>query len=680
MKIWKNILIYIKLGLISPVLEIVVNLIYIISFIIIYIYFCEDGKYYSDRQISKFTETYINYDSFKIIDTPSDFKSYLQNLISKLYTISPSDEKIPIFMPLNPVRITRFINKKCKEDNFQISCNNNFHCIMQSLSESFKNRCGEQYAKYDSEDDNSGDNNFNTNKLFLQSLVKNFEGYYSSYDLLHDGKSIEVTNKNLNNNMEEIENFIGNKNLKFISLQINLKVPMNNNYVDVILGIEMNEYFSEIKKYISINIFNTYTRPKEEKFLFVIIYFYMVSTIISCVKLIYEIMIKPILSIHLFSFVNEACNAILFIFLIFFINVDNKLSLEVDLKKFHTHLVYISLTKYIKIIMIFVFIGIPLRFLSLLSWWKWLSTPFIKSCNIFFRMFPGVIVSLIFSLVFFIIFAITNYLIYQDIFSEYQTFYHAFLNVFNFRIMTKLYKEDTIAKIFHNLTHSKYSFSFLIFEFWFFLLSIALIISSFVTLYKMANNVEEPEGHSGYLKKMDDLIDKLKENVEEKNIEFIGIKKQILYMKLSPKSNPMQSNNKIDINLFKNSQQIISFLKYLFALKPELQFKNLIALLNIVIEVNHFENFNWNSDLNQIEYLINWLNLVGCKIPLLIYCEPNFEKNYHLKLCKEYNLVKFVNDTKILEIIMNKNEIGNFIIDNKLGFTFKAKKKNRLYI
>ena len=273
MKIWKNILIYIKLGLISPVLEIVVNLIYIATFIILFIYFCEDGNYYSDRQITKFTEAYINYDSFKIINTSSDLKSYLQSLISKLYTYSPSDEKVPIFIPLNPVRITRFINKKCKEDNFQNSCNNNFHCIMQSLSESFKNRCGEQYSKSDSEDDNSGDNNFNTNKLFLQSLVKNFEGYYSSYDLLHDGKSIEVTNINLNNNMEEIENFIGNKNLKFISLQINLKVPMNNNYVDVILGIEMNEYFSEIKKYISINIFNTYTRPKEEKFLFVIYIF-----------------------------------------------------------------------------------------------------------------------------------------------------------------------------------------------------------------------------------------------------------------------------------------------------------------------------------------------------------------------------------------------------------------------
>ena len=65
MKIWKNILIYIKLGLISPILEIIVNVIYIVSFLIIFAYFCENGKYYSDNQINKFIESYINYDDFK---------------------------------------------------------------------------------------------------------------------------------------------------------------------------------------------------------------------------------------------------------------------------------------------------------------------------------------------------------------------------------------------------------------------------------------------------------------------------------------------------------------------------------------------------------------------------------------------------------------------------------------
>ena len=679
MKIWKNIIIYIKLGLISPVLEIIVNLIYIISFIIIFAYFCQDGKYYTDRQISKFTESYINYNAFKTIDSPSQLKTYLEDLISKLYTFNPSDEKMPIFIPLNPVRITRFINKHCKEDNYQISCNNDFHCIIKSLSDSFKNKCGEKYTKSNSEEDDSDDNNFNTKKLFLESFVRNFEGYYSSYDLIHDGKSIEITNENIDNNIEEIEDFIRNKNLKFLSLEINLKVPMNKNYVDVILAIEMNEYFHEIKKYLSLNIFSSYLRPKEEYFFLVIIHLYMVSNIINIVKLIYEIMVKPVFSIHFFVFINEACNLVLLVFLMLFMKIDSNLQLEVDLKEFHTHLVYSSLIGYIKIIMIIVFMGIPLRFLSLLSWWKWLSTPFIKSANIFFRMFPGVVISFLFSLIFFVVFSITNYLIFQDIFPDYQTFYKSFLNVFNYRIMTSLYKEDNNSKIFHNLIYSKYTFIFLIFEFYFFLLSISLVISAFISLYKKANNIEEPIEQSEYLKKMDNLIDKLKDNVEGQNIDFIGIKKQILYLKLTPKNNPIKSNSKIEISLFKNSQQIISFLKYLFALKPELQFKNLISLLNIVIEVNHFENFNWNIDLKQIAYLINWLTFVGCKIPLIIYCEPNFEKNYHLKLNKEYNLIKFVNDIKELEMIMNKKDFGNFIIDNKLGFTFKAKKKNRLY-
>ena len=117
MKIWKNKLIYVKLCLISPVLEIIVNTIYIVSFIIIFSYFCSNGKYYSDNQISKFIESYINYDNFKNINTPSDFKTYIQDLTTKLYTNIPSTEKIPIFIPLNPIRITRFTNNFCKSCN-----------------------------------------------------------------------------------------------------------------------------------------------------------------------------------------------------------------------------------------------------------------------------------------------------------------------------------------------------------------------------------------------------------------------------------------------------------------------------------------------------------------------------------------------------------------------------------
>lgn len=676
MKIWKNKLIYIKLGLISPVLEIIVNTIYILSFILIFYYFCSNGKYYNDNQISKFTESYINYENFKNINSPSDLKTYIEDLTSKLFNSNPSTEKIPIFMPLNPIRITRFINNYCKEENYLTTCNNNFQCVINSMSNSFKDKCGEKYSNANNADE---DNNIaNSKKLFLESLVNNFKGYYSNYDLLHGGRSVEITNHNINNKIDEIDDFFTNKNVKFISIEINLKSPINNNYIDIILGLEMYEYFHDIKKILSINIFNTYSRPKENYFLYILVYIYMVTIIINIIKLVYEIMVKPVFSIHIFVLLNEACNTLLFIFLILFINVDKNLDINLNLAKFNSHLVETTMIYDLKIIMIIVFLGIPVRVLSVVSWWKWFSAPFIKVANIFFRMFPSVIISFFVALIFLVVFTITNYLMFQDIFTQYQTFYDSFLNVFNFRILSSLYIEENNSKIFHNMTQSKYTFILLLFEYVFFLLSFCIIISSFIHLYKKANSIEEPKQESEYLNKMENLIEKLKENVEDKNVDLIGIKKQILYLKLTPKNLALNNTTKIELTIFKNSQQIISFLKYIFALKPELQFKNLLSLLNIVIEVNHYDNFNWNFDLKQIIYLIKWLTFIGCKIPLIIYCEPNFEKNYHLKLCRDYTLIKFVNDKNELENIMNKKDFGNFIIDNKFILTIKSKKKNKL--
>ena len=676
MKIWKNKLIYIKLGLISPVLEIIVNTIYILSFILIFYYFCSNGKYYNDNQISKFTESYINYENFKNINSPSDLKTYIEDLTSKLFNSNPSTEKIPIFMSLNPIRITRFINNYCKEENYLTTCNNNFQCVINSMSNSFKDKCGEKYSNANNADEDN--NNANSKKLFLESLVNNFKGYYSNYDLLHGGRSVEITNHNINNKIDEIDDFITNKNVKFISIEINLKSPINNNYIDIILGLEMYEYFHDIKKILSINIFNTYSRPKENYFLYILVYIYMVTIIINIIKLVYEIMVKPVFSIHIFVLLNEACNTLLFIFLILFINVDKNLDINLNLAKFNSHLVETTMIYDLKIIMIIVFLGIPVRVLSVVSWWKWFSAPFIKVANIFFRMFPSVIISFFVALIFLVVFTITNYLMFQDIFTQYQTFYDSFLNVFNFRILSSLYIEENNSKIFHNMTQSKYTFILLLFEYVFFLLSFCIIISSFIHLYKKANSIEEPKQESEYLNKMENLIEKLKENVEDKNVDLIGIKKQILYLKLTPKNLALNNTTKIELTIFKNSQQIISFLKYIFALKPELQFKNLLSLLNIVIEVNHYDNFNWNFDLKQIIYLIKWLTFIGCKIPLIIYCEPNFEKNYHLKLCRDYTLIKFVNDKNELENIMNKKDFGNFIIDNKFILTIKSKKKNKL--
>ena len=690
MKSWEKRFKYIKLCLISPALEIFIDIIYITSFIIIFTYFWQNGKYYKDNQILKFTESYIDYNSFNDIKTPTEFEIYLSNLINKLFTINTNNEILPIFIPLNPIRLSQFSNKGCEENNFNYSCHRNFTCIINSLINAFYNQCGLRYIKnkVKYKENTEISENFDeiemdpppkqeNKKLFLEDLVISLPGYYSKYDLLNGGEKIDLTNMNINQNISTIKNFIYDKNVKLIALQINLKVPSNNNYVDIILGLEMNQYFHDIKKIISIDVYNDY-RPSNNMFLFIIYNFYFISTIINVVKLIYEMFVKIIWSVHLFFFLNEIFDVLFIIFSVFYITLDQKISFEPNLKEFETHLIYSSVRKYMKIIIYFLIISIPLRFISLISWCKWISQPFIILVKVLFRMLPGIILSFFLLFIFLIIFSRINHLIFQDIFSEYQTFYYCFLNIFNYKILNKLYDEKNNAKIFHNLAHSKYVFIILLFEYIFNLICFALLISLFVYLFKNAESIETPKQENEYLNKLKHIKERLNENFANENVDLFGIKKQILWLKLVNKStNSLSDTNKYELILFKNSNQIISFLKYLFALKPELQFKNLVKKLNIVVEVDNYDNMSFmENEVIQINKLADWMTYVGTKILLIIYCQTNFSVNFQMKLYNTYNLIKFINNKEELEKIINEKDYGKFNVENSIEFTINSIKKN----
>ena len=682
MKSFQKRLKYLKLCLISPALEIVINIIYIVSFIIIFIYFFLEGKYYNDNQILKFAESYIDYNTFNGINEADDFMNYLSSLVNKLYTIDINNKKLPIFIPLNPIRLSQFSNKGCKEEDFTYSCNKNFRCVINSLATSFKHLCGLRYTNKieefnldEIEEDDFDIKKKKKEKIFLEKLVTSFPGYYSKYDLLNDGRVIDFTNDNYNENIPKIQQLINDKNLKFIALQINLKAPSNNNYVDIILGLEMNQYFHNKKKIISIDVFNGY-RPRNNSFLFAIYIFFFISTIIKIIKLIFEMLMKFVLTMHIFSFLNEVFDTLLIIFAIFYITLDLSMLLEPDLNKFESHLVYTTIRKSIKIIIVFVIISIPLRFLSLLSWWKWISYPFIKIIKVLFRMFPGIFIIFIIIFAFLIFFAISNYLIFQDIFSEYQSFYYSFINIFNYKLLNKLYDKNNNAKIFHNLTHSKYIFIILLFDYIFILISFGLLIATFVYLFKKANIIESPTIDNQYIYKLKKIENKLKENISNENIDLIGIKKQILWLKLSNQSSSLTDSNHYEIILFKKSNQIIAFLKYLFALKPELQFKNLVKKLNIVVEVGNYNKTMGENEVLQIDKLVDWMTYVGCKILVIVYCQMNFAVNFQMKLYSTYNYIKFINDKEELEKIINEKDFGKFNIVNDSGFTIYSSHEN----
>jgi hypothetical protein len=389
-------------------------------------------------------------------------------------------------------------------------------------------------------------------------------------------------------------------------------------------------------------------------------------------------MIKIVATVHIISLINEIFNILLLIFEIFYIIIDLSMSLEPDLNKFETHLIYSTVRKIMKIIFIFVLISMPLRFVSLLSWWKWISYPFVKIIKVLFRMLPGIFIIFIIIFFFLIFFAISNYLIFQDIFSEYQSFYYSFLNMFNYKLLNKLYDKDNNAKIFHNLTYSKYIFIILLKDYIFFLISFGLLIATFVYLFKKANAIESPEIDNQYMLKLKQIENKLKENISKENIDLIGIKKQILWLKLSNQSSNLSDSTSYEIILFKNSNQIIAFLRYLFALKPELQFKNLVKKLNIVVEVSNYNKNMGENEVLQIDKLIEWMTFVGCKILVIVYCQMNFAVNFQMKLYSTYNYIKFINNKHELEKIINEKDYGKFNIVNDSGFSIYSLKENNI--
>ena len=105
-------------------------------------------------------------------------------------------------------------------------------------------------------------------------------------------------------------------------------------------------------------------------------------------------------------------------------------------------------------------------------------------------------------------------------------------------------------------------------------------------LFKKSSELEEEKVENEVIAKLEQIEEKLKEGREVEDNDLRKLKKQILWLNLSSKNdvyNLYSASN--ELLLFKTAGQIISFLKYLFAIKPELQFKKLDSKFGIVIEI-----------------------------------------------------------------------------------------------
>jgi hypothetical protein len=451
-------------------------------------------------------------------------------------------------------------------------------------------------------------------------------------------------------------------------MQINLIAPSNHNFIDIVLSVEMTNYFTDVKTIFSVNILND-RRPKTHLMLFIFIILLCFAVVFNIIKLFYEINVKCIWSVHIFYFLSQIFDAIFMVICLLYIFEDQNLEFKVNLQDFESHSKYILIVWHMKIFYSILIICLPFRFLGLLSWWKSITEPFTIILNTLFRMSPGILISFILLLVIYAVFTFTNYYVFNDIFPFYQTMFNSFLSALDFKILITVYDRKKPSRIFGNLFQSKYSVTILFFQVVYFYFYCSIVVATFAYLNKKAIILQEPPQENKYVTKLNEIEQKLEEKKALENITEDSLKKQILWLSLDEdKKYNSEMASRYEILFFKNSNQILSFLKYIFAIKPELQFKKLIFKINIVIEINK-KKFG-DIELKQISHLADWFTFVGCKIPIIIYGNSYFDHSIKIKLHNIYKFTRFINDEEILyKILENKGKkVLSISVNNNFSF------------
>ena len=662
---------FIKICLISPITEIVINVVFILSFLVMFILFFAQDKNFNNYQISEITKNYLNYDNFSEIKNSEDFESYLQSLLTKLYTINPSKDSIPKIIPMGPIRLSQFSNNPndcSKLDNLE-SCHKNFSCIIDSLTEIYSYKCDKIFYGTKNDDDDADDKLNKKINIPFSEFVPKLSGFYSEYDIIKERKYIDITIGNYKDEKKiKVQNLIKDRYLKLLLIQINFKLNSNHSYLNVLMGIEMTNYYRNVKKIFNISLFNN-NFPNNLIFIIFECLFDITVTL-EIIKLIYEVNVKLMWSVHPFVFINVFVSVIFIIFNIIELYARKSLNLDIDMNSFNCFLPYIHIKKINKILYSILFFFLPFKIISLLSWWKTISEPLIKLLHVFFRMFPGIIITAILFLTFASSFIFVNYFLFNDIFPQFQSLYDSFLFIFCSNKMQFLYKEKPIKNLVHNLSNSQYIIFFIFYEIFFIYIALIILVSAFVFFFKKANIIETPKVENEYMTKLKQIEVKLEKKESLEDTDLKKLPKQILWINLSLKNGLFKEfSKKYDLLLFQNSNQIISFIKYLLAVKPELQFQKLFKKFNIIIQLND-DNLITEKELDIIYYLADWLVYVGCKIPICVFSENILSSSVRMKLLKAYKYIYFINNSfKLDNFISEKYEINTFTI-NSNSFNF----------
>lgn len=112
------------------------------------------------------------------------------------------------------------------------------------------------------------------------------------------------------------------------------------NFVNVIIGIEMLEYFSHRNHIFNSSIFSVF--HDLDYFSFVIFVIFIACTVINILKLIYEMNLKFLIATHLSQIFHETINLVLIVFITFMITACKAMNLLGSVTYSHESIGYVN--------------------------------------------------------------------------------------------------------------------------------------------------------------------------------------------------------------------------------------------------------------------------------------------------------------------------------------------------
>ena len=155
--------------------------------------------------------------------------------------------------------------------------------------------------------------------------------------------------------------------------------------------------------------------------------------------------IKLIIPTHFLEFLDAIANLVLLVFIYLYLTslenipiIETKNHVFIDdniyLKNYHDFYAILSLRGYVVLILSIIFLSMPIRLMSLLSWSTSISKPLVKYFSVLFRMLPGLVINTLVALSSLIPAIFLNYFFFHSKIINYDTLFSStlfFTNMFH---------------------------------------------------------------------------------------------------------------------------------------------------------------------------------------------------------------------------------------------------------